>query len=422
MTASPAPLEAPVSADEPSRRHKITLLVALYLAQGLPYGFFTIALPTLLRQAGYSLKMISALSLLYLPWALKFAWAPYLDHRGTRRGWLLLLQTSAFVIALLLTQVPFGTHFGLLLVAAFAFNLIAATQDIVTDGLAVRMLDTRERGYANGIQVGAYRLGMILGGGILLKVFAHTNWTVMFTCMAAMLLVTILPVLPFREPPREASGPRPTPTQLAIGWLHRLSMPGMLGFAGLIFAYRFGDQMITALLPPFLIDDGLSTDTIATMKGIVGSATSLVGAAIGGWFAFRNSRRTTLLVSGVAQAVAFTLYIAASVHVGGVSLLWTATVVEGVVGTMATVALFTLMMDASDPQHAGTDYTVFASIVVLVNVLANFCAAAIGDAFGYTPTFTIGAVLALAGCLLLVWVLDRRSIPPRVAAAWALRR
>jgi predicted MFS family arabinose efflux permease len=229
-------------------------------------------------------------------------------------------------------------------------------------------------------------------------------------------------VLPFREPPREALRQRPTMVDLLIGWFLRLMMPGMLGFAGLIFAYRFGDQMITALLPPFLIDQGLSKETIAIMKGAVGSATSLVGAAIGGWFAFRNSRRTTLLVSGVAQALAFTLYIAASMHFGGVNLLWVATIVEGVVGTMATVALFTLMMDASDPQHAGTDYTVFASIVVLVNVLANFCAAAIGDKFGYTPTFTMGAVLALLGCLLLVWVLDRKPIPPRVAEAWAQRR
>ncbi len=56
-----------------TRRHKVLLLGSLYLAQGLPYGFFTQALPVLLRDAGYSLKAISATSLLFLPWALKFA-------------------------------------------------------------------------------------------------------------------------------------------------------------------------------------------------------------------------------------------------------------------------------------------------------------------------------------------------------------
>ena len=404
------------------RGQKIALLIALYLAQGLPYGFFTLALPVLLRQAGYSLKVISALSLLYLPWALKFFWAPYLDHRGTRRGWLLLLQSSALITALLLSPLPPGSNWTALIIGAFVFNVIAATQDVVTDGLAVRMLDAHERGLANGIQVGAYRLGMILGGGVLLIVFARTNWTVMFLCMAAVLMLTILPVLSLKEAPVVRTGPLPTIAQLAIAWLRRLLMPGMLAFAGLIFAYRFGDQMITTLLTPFVTDFGLTTEQIGILKGTIGSATSLLGAAIGGWFAFRASRRTTLLVSGVGQAATFTLYIALSMGVGGMTLLWTATILEGVIGTMATVALFTLMMDASDPEHAGTDYTLFASVVVLVGGIANFCSAAIADAFGYTLTFTIATALALLGCLLLVWVLDRKPMLERVAEAWRANR
>lgn len=56
----------------------------------------------MLREAGYSLKAISAMSLLYLPWALKFLWAPYLDPLGTRKQWLLLWQISSVCAAWLL--------------------------------------------------------------------------------------------------------------------------------------------------------------------------------------------------------------------------------------------------------------------------------------------------------------------------------
>jgi MFS family permease len=107
---------------------------------------------------------------------------------------------SSVAAALLLAALDPGEGYVLLLAAAFMFNTIAACQDIATDGLAVRMLDTHERGLANGLQVGAYRFGMILGGGLLLWVFAHSNWSVMFGCMAAMLAVTVLPVLALREP------------------------------------------------------------------------------------------------------------------------------------------------------------------------------------------------------------------------------
>lgn len=401
-----------------SRSYKITLLIALYVAQGLPFGFFTLALPVLLRDAGFSLKAISALSLLALPWVLKFAWAPWLDHRGTRRGWLLSFQISSIIAALLLTQVDLDGNFMALLVAAFAFNIIAASQDVITDGLAVRMLDTHERGLANGIQVGAYRFGMILGGGLLLWIFARTNWQVMFTCMAALLTLTVIPVLWMREPPRPTDTPTYSGLQLSVGWAQRLLKPGMLAFAGLIFCYRFGDQMVSTLLGPFLIDQGLNKETIALMKGTVGSATSLSGAVIGGWLAFSAGRRTAVLVSGIAQAASFTLYIVAAMGFGGVNLLWVATVCEGIIGTMATVALFTLMMDASDPEHAGTDYTLFASIVVLMNSIGNFCGAALADASGYTTTFIVGSILALLGTFVVVWVLDRKHVSERVALAW----
>ena len=197
-------------------------------------------------------------------------------------------------------------------------------------------------------------------------------------------------------------------------------MPGMLGFVALIFCYRFGDAMVSSLLGPFLSDQGLTKETIAIMKGTVGSATSLGGAMIGGWFVFRVGRRTALLASGLAQAAVFILYILAALQIGGVALLWTVTVLEGIVSTMATVALFTLMMDASDPEHAGTDYTMFASVVVLVGSMGSFAAGAIADAFGFVTTFTLGTLLAALGCVALVYRLDRQPGSQRIANAWRL--
>lgn len=400
-----------------TRTHKISLLVALYLAQGLPYGFFTQALPVLLREAGYSLKMISALSLLYLPWALKFLWAPWLDHRGAPRRWLLVFQGASIAGALALTQLQLDQGLIVVLVAAFFFNVIAASQDVVTDGLAVRMLDGRERGYANGIQVGAYRLGMIFGAGVLLIVFARTNWAVMFACMAALLALTMLPVVRLPATPRPASE-LISARALLVAWFRRMLMPGMLGFAALIFCYRFGDAMVSNVLGPFLSDAGLDKETIGWMKGTVGNATSLIGAALGGWYVYRVPRRRALLVTGLAQAVTFVLYIVAAHHIGGTTLLWVATVTESIIGTTATVALFTLMMDASDPEHAGTDYTLFASFFVLVNSAGTFASATIVDAFGYAPAFTAGTALAVAGVLALVTAIDRRPTSARIAGAW----
>jgi MFS family permease len=88
--------------------------------------------------------------------------------------------------------------------------------------------------------------------------------------------------------------------------------------------------------------------------------------------------------------------------------------------------LFALMMDAASPEHAGTDYSWLASVVVVVaglgNLVAGVLADALGHAFGhaqgYALTFTLGAVLSALGCVFLVRWLDHSPTHERVAQAW----
>lgn len=53
------------------------VIVILYLAHALPLYFYNVALPAILRHQGVDLRWIGMLSLLYIPWAFKFFWAPY---------------------------------------------------------------------------------------------------------------------------------------------------------------------------------------------------------------------------------------------------------------------------------------------------------------------------------------------------------
>jgi predicted MFS family arabinose efflux permease len=233
-----------------------------------------------------------------------------------------------------------------------------------------------------------------------------------------LLAITVLPVLSLREPPRTAPADPRGATDVALDWTRRLRMPGMTAFVGLICFYKFGDSMVSTLIGPFMRDQGISKEMIALMKGTVGSIASLAGAALGGWYAFRAGRRRALLVCGLLQTASLLFYVAAALGLGGIAMLWAGNVAEHLLGGMATVALFTLMMDASDPEHAGTDYTLFACAIVFAMGLANFTGASIADAFGYAPAFVAGFVLSGAGCLVLVRSLDRQRGPVRLQPVW----
>lgn len=399
-----------------SRRDTLLLLGCLYFAQGLPYGFFTQALPVLLREQGLSLKAISGVALLYLPWALKFLWAPAVDRYGSRRQWLLPLQLSAVVLALALAAADPAASLLPVLAALLLFNFIAATQDVATDGLAVRLLDAPARGLGNGLQVGGYRVGMIAGGGGLLALYAYVGWEALCLSMAALLLVSSLPVWRLRE----AIAPTPAMrAPIAWGWRARLRQPGMAALLVLICAYKFGDSMVAGMIGPYMTDRALGIAEIALIKGALGSVVSLLGAVAGGWVAYRHGRRSALLACGLLQAASLLLYVASAWTEDARGLLYAASTAEHLFGGMATVALFTLMMDASDPAHAGTDYTLLACALVLAQGAAQFSGAALADALGYGPMFVLGFVLAVVGLGVLLRGLDRGAGPPRLRAVWS---
>ena len=401
--------------------YKLSLLANLYLAQGLPFGFFTQALPVLLRERGLSLAAIGASGLLFLPWGLKFLWAPLVDHTGSRKTWILSLQLLTFAGALALSQVDLETSLIPIFAALLLFNLLAATQDVATDGLAVRLLSPAERGLGNGIQVGAYRIGMILGGGALLWLFAQAGWSAMFLGMAAILLITCVPVLFLRDD-RQSVGTsvqeRPGGAALLLGWGHRLRRPGVIAFIVVICAYKFGDAMASSLVGPFMHDSGLTKIEIAWLKGTIGSVMGLTGAAVGGWLAWRFGRRSALIGCGILQTTSLLLYVGCALQPETKTFLYVASTAEHLLGGMATVALFTLIMDASEPEHAGTDYTLLACAVVLAGGLAGVFAGLLGDTLGYAGAFALSFVLSGVGCFLLVCMLDRGGGPPRLDAVW----
>lgn len=398
----------------------LVLLAGLYFAQGLPYGFFTQALPVVLRESGFSLIEISATGVLFAPWALKFLWAPYVDRYGTRRKWLLSLQLTSSAIVFGLACLDLSSSLRWLLIGIAVVNAVSATQDIATDGLAVQLLGPRERGLGNGIQVGAYRIGMIVGGGALLWLFALAGWRSLFAAMAILLLLTTIPVwwLPRSATPPEQKASSSRPATLTTSWWQRLRRPGMSAFILLIGGFKFGDSMGSAMVGPFMSDAGLTLGQIALVKGVLSSAGALAGAALGGWLCFRYGRRHALLIGGITQTASLVLYLLASLGIGGFGLIVTASLAEHILGGAATVAVFTLMMDASDRDHAGSDYTLLACAVVTVQGVAGFAAGTVGELLGYPALFGSSLVLSGLGCAALIIATDRGAGPNGVHAVW----
>jgi len=374
-------------------RGKLLLLGALYFSQGLPFGFFTQGLPVILRHKGYSLGAIGLSGLLAAPWALKWLWAPFVDRTywprfGRRKSWIVPLQLLTIALLLALSLSSAAGSVGWLLAAFVFLNLLAATQDIATDGLAVELLSRGERGLANGLQVAGYRLGMVVGGGALLILHERLGDDGTFAAMAALTALATLPVLRAHEP---SLAPEPTAKPSVAHWLRR---PGSLRILGLLVAYKLGDAFATSMLRPFLADLGLSLADIGWLLGTVGFVAGLAGAMAGGALVNRLGRKQALIGFGFLQALTVASYAyLAFAKLRGVAL-YALCGAEHFAGGMATAALFTCMMDWSSEHSGGSDLAVQASAVVIATGAASAVAGFSAQSLGYVGHFGLATALA----------------------------
>jgi PAT family beta-lactamase induction signal transducer AmpG len=425
-----------VSADLVSR---LGVLGALYFSQGLPFGFFTQAVPVVMRQQGLSLALVGASSVLALPWGLKFLWAPLVDRHGgsalgRRRGWILPLQALTVLGLLALAVVgplllgealtrggsataasiaeAVATGLVALAVGMALTNLLAATQDIATDGLAVDILAPAERGLGNGLQVAAYRLGMITGGGALLWLFSRAGWTWTFVAMAALVAAMSVPVWHFREPAVVEVAAAPVSPWAMLRFFRSRRT---LLWLGAIALYKVGDAWGSPMARTLLVDLGFGLNDIALLLGTLGSLAGLVGALTGGLLAGRG-RLLALLAAGLVHAALMASY-ALPVLVEGMPTAVVAALIVGehLTGGMATVALFTAMMDACDRATGASDYTAQASVVVLATGLGGALSGVSAQAWGYAPHFLAAAAVCALGALAM-WPLYRRGLVPGAQA------
>jgi predicted MFS family arabinose efflux permease len=366
----------------------------LYLAQGLPDGFFRQALPVVLREGGASLTLIGATGALSLPWTLKALWAPWVDRTSTRRRWVLAMQVLSVLTAIALARCDVAVPASLAMVIAGVgvLNLLGATQDIAADGLAVTLFPRDQHGLANGLQVAAYRAGMMLGGGVLLMVWGRAGWSVALMGLAVALAVSSVPLW---LAPTVGAAHVPPKAVSAFPWDWVL-MPRRAPWIALLVAWKVGDHVAQALMRPWLVDRGVGPDTLGAWMGLHGFGAGLVGALAGGlaverWGVARTLAPTSwLLVLGPAA------WWWVVVQEGGPDAAWFAVVLDPFVGGVTSAAWFAAMMDQSRPEHAGTDYTVQASLVVAGAGLGSVLGGVLGDGVGYAGALGVAVALTVA--------------------------
>ncbi len=377
-------------------RTKFSLIATLYVSQAIPLGFFITAMPVILRDSGLSLERVGLFSAIALPWMVKFLWAPYVDRFGSRKrqylSWILPLQGLAITTVLAISVLDLGTQLGSILLLAGFFMLVSATQDIAADGLAVRSLRASERGLGNGLQVGGYYLGQVLGGGVMLVLFSRLGWAPALWAMAAMLALPLLPALRFREPATPAGAARRLDFA-ALGRFFR--RPGALAWTAILLLFRTGETMATFTFNQMLVDLGVGLADIGLMAGVLYALGALAGSLSGGYLINLLGRRLGLTGFALIQAVAILAYLAPASGAASLPVIAGAVFVAAFAGGLATAALYTCIMDGCRPETAATDFTLQQSLCAVGPVIGTGLSGWSAAALGFSGHFVLCAGVSL---------------------------
>lgn len=440
----------------------------LYFAQGLPAGVVTKTMPVLFTARGVDLASIGLLSLVGLPWTFKFLWAPIIDRFGARRHW---IAGCLAAIALLIFSFPSafaGIGPGNVPIAVWCVLLavvfFSATQDVAIDAGTIEMLDKKQLGPANGIRVTAYRVALILAGGLLVSLAAgfgegrweglgwSATWAVtgsVFLALAGAALFFPRAARPLEEMRHQPLGTvflriaAPLAVSAVVWYLlgesgsafltkyqtpfavlagvgvclvtafrgssrqgpeplrDLLGKPGALVVVFFILTFKLGDSSMAPMTTPFLARGaGFSPAEIGILLNTFGVLGTILGAMLGGYLTFRWGVFRALWILGLFQAVSNLGY----AYVAGSpqkEIVWTAALVEAFCGGLGTAPFLAFLMTICSKGEAATQYAFLSAIYLLSISIAGAFSGYLAEPMGFQNYFFLTFFLALPAFALL---------------------
>jgi len=386
---------------------KLTALLILGFASGLPLFITSRMLQAWLTLAGVDVATVGWFSLVAVPYSLKFLWSPLVDRfplpLGRRRGWLMVTQLGlVLAIGTMATQNPL-LGLGFVAVNALIIAVLSATQDIAFDAYRTDVLTESERGRGAAVGVLGYRLALLVTGALAFILADQWTWPVVYGLLAGVMTLGVLGTLLAPEP--EVAAP-PESLLAAVRlplqeFIERLGLRQATTILGFIVLYRLGDALVNNLATPFLIKLGFTQTDLGTVQGGIGLGATILGVVVGGTILDRLGTNRSLWVFGGLQAVSNLAYVILALIGPNYPTLWGAVILENFCSGLGTAAFVAFLMSLCNPRFSATQYALLSSLLAVSRDILVAPAGAIAVAVGW-PLFFLGTILAaLPGLFLL---------------------
>jgi PAT family beta-lactamase induction signal transducer AmpG len=411
---------------------RLGVLIVMYVAQGIPWGFTAVTLPAYFAAHGVDKGAIGvALAGTTLPYSFKWVVGPIIDsftikRFGRRKPWIVFAQTMmALTIGAMLTVKNLGADLHLLATLVMVHTCFNALQDVAVDALAVDLLDEKERGLANGLMYGAKYGGGAIGGAGLSWVIHYSSLRAALLVQVALLLaIAVVPLL-VRERDGEAverSEPKTAEVLRALAKVMSTRSAFVCALAMLTLTLVYGTLTANSytLFEQVL---GWSPEKVSSLSGGYGLLAGLVGSMFGGFIADKVGHKQLAMYASIAAAAGWTIFALGFSLWKVDAFVYPMSIWEGLTTAMMSTSLFALCMDLAYPPAGASQFAMYMAFGNFATTLGYLLAGSLPASWSYRSIYFIAAVVQVCVTLLLLAIdpqQTRRELPPELPPSRSL--
>lgn len=374
-----------------------------YFAQGLPYSLIAVIPSIMFRDLGADLSTIGFLSLLNIPWVIKFLWAPFVDSNSTFRKWIysteLFLTFAVSMIALSLFFEGLAVVTALLLLGA----VMSATHDIAVDGYYMTSLDEASQKKEIGFRVLAYRLALAFGSGVIISIGTIFSWRCAFAT-AAFFMLNLYFFHKFLLP--EPLNKKPSTPNSFQNFKKAFSTyfkrENIVHIVMFIVFLRAGEYLLGLMRGPFMVDLGIKVH-IGWISGGVAIPATILGAISGGYIISKKGIAQTAVPIIIFQNLTNLLYAALAFYFAdkiitdnyGIASVALVNAIESFSSGMGTALLMIFLINLCAEEFKAAHYAIGSGLMALSGALLNSFGGIVAENTGYGWFFVISFLAAM---------------------------
>ncbi|MDQ2640997.1 MAG: MFS transporter [Pseudomonadota bacterium] len=393
------------------------------LSSGFPYAMIGATLTTRLAQDGITKSTVTAFSLAFLAYNMKFLWAwvidavklPVIGRLGHRVSWMLVSGLLVIAAVINLALVDPSASVRATAVAAILVAVAGATYDIVIDAYRIETLKPYQLGVGSGMSQYGWRIGSTFAAALALVVAGRAGWTVAYLVTLLFALPAMATALILGEPARHVV--RQTRRGLAEVW-HSIAGPfaeffrrhGAWLVLAFILVHKIGDTLSQLTVRLLFNDLQFTNDEIAIYDVMVGFWAYMIGIFIGGIAYTRMGLKHSVLLALVLMGltnISFALLAAAGHSNMGLAVAIGFENAASGFGGVVVVAYFSALCNL---QFTASQYALIsAATSVFGRIVTGTTAGRLIEQLGYVSFYVLTALAALPG-ILLFWYMIRAGL------------